>query len=166
MKITKEQLREMVQKETVSIVMEMCGIKNGEKKNKISKKEKSAKKLNEWVIKDEDVELINSPEDGKKQYIISLWSGQGYVTASWRVFADEIEPALEKLVAHLEGEGKDIYFCDGDVEAEEERMKSEGKTDEEIEDEIDGWSLYIDATTEGASKPHYLRTENMGIREI
>lgn len=159
MKITKNQFEKVIREEVVKTLMEMCDLNKDTKKT-------HKKSLKEFVEKDDDIELINSTEDGSKQYVISLWNGNGYGLGAWRVFADEVKSALDLVVAHLEGEGKTEYFCDGDVETEEERMRNEGKDDEEIQNEIDEWAMYVDATMEGANKPHYVRVENLKIREI
>ena len=68
------------------------------------------------------------------------------------------------MVAWLEKEnGGGKFFVDDAVEREREEMESQGMSDEEIDANLDDWALYVDATMEGASEPHYVYLENLSV---
>lgn len=87
-----------------------------------------------------------------KKYNIQLWNGAGYWLHTESVEASHEEEALEKTVAKLEKEKKDYLFFD-DVE-DLEKMEEEGLV------------LYVDATTEGATSPHWIDATNLRIEEV
>lgn len=102
---------------------------------------------------EENVKLINA-EDKKyynKMYYVSIWTGAGYWTEQFKVYADYEEQALEIVVAYAEENAKGLLF---DVDEIDE---------EEIEN---GLYIYIDATMNGATKPYYVLGENLVIKEI
>lgn len=87
-----------------------------------------------------------------KKYDVKLWNGVGYWLHTESVEASHEEEALEKTVAKIEKEEKDWLFFD-DFE-DLEKMEEEGLV------------LYVDATIEGASKPHWIDATNLRIEVV
>lgn len=87
-----------------------------------------------------------------KKYKVMLWNGAGYWLHTETVEANYEEEALEKAVAKIEKEKKDYLFFD-DVE-DLEKMEEEGLV------------LYVDATMEGATSPHWIDITNLRIEEV
>lgn len=86
------------------------------------------------------------------EYNVMLWSGAGYTLHVETVEAYHEEHALEVAVARIEKKGLEGLFFD---ECEElEQMEEQGLV------------LYVDATTEGASAPHWIDAQNLRIEEI
>lgn len=107
-----------------------------------------------WSLEKDDIEWVNNDEDGLyPAYLVKLWSGSGYLIRPFGVYADSYEEALEKVVAYLDKEGDNSLFFDDMVD----------DTDEALENDD---FLYIDATTEGASEPHWITTENLSIKPM
>ena len=74
------------------------------------------------------------------------------------VKADDMEEALEKVVAYLDKTHDSALFADRDLKSLD---------DEEIEDmEDDGQIMDVDATEFGAYSTHYIWTENLKFEEI
>lgn len=92
-----------------------------------------------------------------KKYVIYLWCGAGYVLTPFETVANNEYEAIDNVVTEIVNNGKDVYF---------EEESSEFITENLNEyDEIEGY-IYWDATMAGASRPVYLRTENMRIEEV
>lgn len=85
-------------------------------------------------------------------YNVFLWSGAGYTLDKIEVMADCEEQALDLAVVQIEKQGKTGLFFD-DCE-EIEKMEEQGLV------------LYIDATMEGASAPHYIDAQNLRIEAV
>ncbi len=135
-----------------------------ELKNMISESVK--RKLNEvmgWTLEKEDVTWVNNEESGDKPYMVRLWPGSGYYLPAFGAYAFDEGHALECVVAYLEEEGNNDFFCDDYVEETKQELAEEGKDEEEIEEEINDQFYYVDATMEGASQPHYVYMENLDI---
>jgi predicted small metal-binding protein len=89
---------------------------------------------------------------------VSLWPGYGYFLCEFTVKADDMEEALEKVVAYLDKTHDSALFADRDLKSLD---------DEEIEDmEDDGQIMDVDATEFGAYSTHYIWTENLKFEEI
>lgn len=143
-----------------------CGGGGKPTKRNRSLKLRTRRKLNEWVTPYNEFELVNSPKDGPIQYVVELWPGQGYAMYGMRVYADHIETALEYVVAFLDKENDNYFFCDDEVYRVQEELEKEGKTETEIEDEIEDFAIYVDATEFGASETHYIWADNLRIRKV
>ncbi len=113
-----------------------------------------------------DYNWVNKDEDGKQCYLIQIWSGKGYILSPFVVFADDEESALERTVAYCEKNDFPDLIQDEDVESYKKELESEGKSEEEIEDEISKTYLYVDPTMEGGDEPHYLYIENLHLKKI
>lgn len=87
-----------------------------------------------------------------KKYEVGLWCGSGYQLTTFEVDADCEESALEKAIVQAENESLFGLFFDeyDDLEKLEEL----------------GEVLYVDATMEGASQPHYVDATNLRIIEV
>lgn len=99
-----------------------------------------------------DEEMVNL-EDAKyydKLYEVGLWGGIGYKLNVFRVYANDEETALEKVVAYCEDKG---YY--GLIYKEDEIPIFEESN-----------YIYVDATTEGAAYPYYVLSENAYIDEV
>ena len=118
---------------------------------------------------EEDWTPVNTPQEGDTCYKVKLWPGMGYTLDPFKVYAqkDDYEGALEYLVAYLDKKGNDKYFVDDWVNDEIAELKQQGYSEEEIDEEVEKWgNFYVDATMQGASKPHWLRGENLAIQEF
>ena len=153
MKITKSQLRKII-KESINKAL-----------NEITSTPGMG-----WMglqFEEDDWTPANEPSKGDVCYKIKLWSGTGYHLGGFKVYApkDNYELALEVLVAYLDQEGNNRYFVDEWIEEEKERLSKEGLSDDEIWEKIEKCGdIYIDATMEGASQPHWLRGENLQMQ--
>jgi hypothetical protein len=152
------------------------------KESKLNKiiKESIKKVLNEiystdgmgWMglkFDEEDWTPVNEQSDGNTCFKIKVWCGSGPSLTAFKSYADhgDYEGALEALVAYLDKEGDNSYFTDEWTSDEIEELRKKGYSEEEIYNEIEKWGdFYIDATPLGASKPHWLRGENLAIQEF
>lgn len=93
---------------------------------------------------------VNKPSAGRYEWLVSLWTGAGYSLDIFGVYANDEEQALEKVVAYCERKGHKGFFIDDATE----------------EDEDMGYALYVDATMEGAKRPHYVRLENLDVERL
>ena len=91
--------------------------------------------------------LLKEGRFNEEAFVVYFWPFAGYQTYPVKVEAYSEEEALEKAVAELEKEGKVAFFAD-DVEDAEEHPDL---------------YMYVDATTEGASQPHYIDAQNLRI---
>ena len=117
-----------------------------------------------WSLEKEDVTWVNDAESGgsDKAWMVRLWTGRGYSLPAFGAYATCEQDALEKVVAYLDKEGDDSFFCDEYVEQMEKELAQEGKDEEEIWGEIDEQFCYVDATMDGG-ECHYVFWENLAI---
>lgn len=138
-------------------------------KSKVKVEAHTASYLNGEVV---DVDVINSNEkdyyDGH-YYRVKVWTGTGYILNVYDVYANSAEEALEKVVAWAEKNDSAIL---SDVDELYSEIRNGFYADEynsgDYEDESDFAEnyldyVYVDATMEGASKPYYVRGENLQI---
>ena len=130
-------------------------------------KEGVRRALNEvsgWTLEKDDVTWVNDAESGAsdKAWMVRLWSGSGYYLPAFGAYATSEEDALEKVVAYLDQEGDDSFFCDDYVEQMKEELAQEGKDDEDIWQEIDEQFCYVDSTMDGGGC-HYVLWENLAV---
>lgn len=97
-----------------------------------------------------------------KKFNVYLWSGCGYSVDCFAVEAFDECHALEVATAEIVNSNDTRFFEEIESEWIEE-LKREPWNDPENDPE--GW-MYIDATIEGASRPVYIRTENLKIEEV
>lgn len=101
-----------------------------------------------------DIIKVNITKDNKRyydnRYHVFLWCGSGYSLQGFDVLANNIEEALEIVVAYCDNNNLHKYL----IEVEEIY-----KLQEELQEELDDQYIYIDATMEGASKPYYIYSE-------
>ena len=117
-----------------------------------------------WSLEKDDVTWVNDAESGAsdKAWMVRLWPGSGYYLPAFGAYASSEEDALEKVVAYLDKEGDDSFFCDDYVEEMKEVLTQEGKDEEEIWEEIDERFCYVDATMDGGGC-HYVFWENLAV---
>ena len=127
-------------------------------------KESKINEVNGWSLEKEDVTWVNDSESGAsdKAWMVRLWTGSGYYLPAFGAYASSEQDALEKVVAYLDQEGDDSYFCDDYVESVMDELKQEGMDEEEIYNKIDQQFLYVDATMDGGDC-HYVLLENLDI---
>ena len=135
----------------------------------------------------ENIEIINPDDkdyyDGKL-YKVGMWSGAGYELTEFYVYAGYEEEALNLAVADAEINAPSLlldfdsvrndvfeYFDDEYREWRADNNRGEN----EFEGYDDDWFefaqeymnyIYVDATTEGASQPYFIRGENLVIEEV
>lgn len=97
---------------------------------------------------------MNSESDGDKLYIVKLWWGSGYMTDNYNAYAFNEEEALNYVVAYIEKH-------DPETLAAVDEIARENENDEYFDETF----MYVDATMEGASEPHYIWAENLAIAE-
>ena len=118
-------------------------------------------------FEEDDWTPVNEPNEGDVCYKIKLWSGSGYHLDAFKVYAEpnDYETALEILVAYFDRENINTYFVDDWVEEEMEDLREKGVSEDDLYEELSkSGDYYIDATMEGASKPHWLRGENLQMQ--
>lgn len=118
-------------------------------------------------FEEDDWTPVNEPNEGHVCYKIKLWSGSGYHLDAFKVYAEpnDYETALEILVAYFDRENINTYFVDDWVEEEMEDLREKGVSEDDLYEELSkSGDYYIDATMEGASKPHWLRGENLQMQ--
>lgn len=130
-------------------------------------KESVRRALNEvsgWTLEKDDVTWVNDAESGAsdKAWMVRLWPGSGYYLPAFGAYASSEDDALEKVVAYLDQEGDDSFFCDDYVEQMKEELAQEGKDEEEIREEIDEQFCYVDSTMDGG-ECHYVFWENLEV---
>lgn len=118
-----------------------------------------------WDLEKSDVTWVNDAEGGAsdKRWMVRIWPGSGYFLPAFGAFASSEQDALEKVVAYLDMEGEDGYFCDDIVNERIEELTEEGYDQEEIDNDIDNDYVYVDATMDGAGGPHYVLAENLAV---
>lgn len=130
------------------------------------------------MFDDKDIEIINQDDkeyyDGKL-YQVGIWPGAGYQLATFYVYADSEETALNLVVADAEINAPNLLFSVSEIED----MIAEDWQDEYNEfiseaDDRDDFTfateylnyIYVDATMEGASQPYFINGENLSIIEV
>lgn len=88
-------------------------------------------------------------EAESSEYIVYMWPFAGYQTYPFKVEASHEQEAVEKAVARADEQG-DVQFFADDVEDAEQHPDL---------------YLYVDATMEGASQPHYIDAQNLRIEK-
>ncbi|MBO7615027.1 MAG: hypothetical protein J6T15_04965 [Bacilli bacterium] len=127
------------------------------------------KTVQSMKLKESDEGIINPDEKeyyDDTLYLVGLYPGVGYELATFKVYANSEEGALETVVAYCEEKG---YFGlitpINDLEKEvEETYKDEFAEYQAKNPESDSFDfitnylnyIYIDATPEGASKPYFI----------
>lgn len=84
-------------------------------------------------------------------YDVYMWSGGGYTLDKITVDADHESQALERAIVEAERDRQYLFFDDCDDLEEMERG---------------GLVLYVDATMEGAERPHYIDAQNLRIEAV
>lgn len=130
------------------------------------------------MFDNKDIEIINQDDkeyyDGKL-YQVGIWPGAGYQLATFYVYADSEETALNLVVADAELNAPNLLFSVSEIED----MIAEDWQDEYNEfiseaDDRDDFTfateylnyIYVDATIEGASQPYFINGENLSIIEV
>ena len=134
-------------------------------KEKDNVKESKVNEVRGWTLEKDDVTWVNNEEEGAsdKAWMVRIWPGSGYYLPAFAAFAQSEQEALEKVVAYLDKKGNNDFFFDESVERTIDELKEEGKSEEEIWDEIDETFCYVDATMDGAKQPHHVLWENLAI---
>lgn len=146
-RLTESELRNLITK-TVKKVL---------KENKINE-------VSGWTLEKDDVTWVNDAESGAsdKAWMVRLWPGSGYILPAFGAYASSEEDALEKVVAYLDQEGDDSFFCDDYIDQMREELAEDGYSEEEIDEQIHGMFRYVDATMDGG-ECHYVFWENLNI---
>lgn len=84
-------------------------------------------------------------------YNVYIWSGVGYQLDKIQVDADWAEQALERAIVEAERGRQYLFFDDCNDLEQMERA---------------GLVLYVDATMEGAERPHYIDAQNLKIEAV
>ena len=119
---------------------------------------------------DENIPVVNTEDYGDKLYLIGLWWGSGYVLNQYKAYAFDTEEALNYVVAYLEQLDPELLER-VDNYAESSLMEiamEEGISEEEAEEtpEFQELYMYVDATTEGAQRTHYIFFQNLKIVQL
>jgi hypothetical protein len=156
-----------------------CGYASLDDRDNDEEEDEDGEPVNEvsgWKLENEDLTLVNSESDGDKLYIVKLWWGSGYMTDNYNAYANSAEEALNYTVAYIEKhdpkllETTDQYANDLMDEIEQDHISAtEMRPDDDFypEDtpEFQDAFVWVDATMEGASKGHYVWSENLTIAE-
>ena len=126
---------------------------------KIKESRKLANEVSGWDLEDEDIELANSEECGDNLYLVKLWWGSGYMLDCYNAYAFSEEEALDYVVAHIEKTHPEW------LESSDECANALKEEYDEDSIEFQETFMYVDATTEGASEPHYIYSENLAIEK-
>lgn len=134
---------------------------------KTVKKVLKENKINEvrgWTLEKDDVTWVNDAESGAsdKAWMVRLWPGRGYYLPAFGAYASSEEDALEKVVAYLDQEGDDSFFCDDYIDQMREELAEDGYNEEEIDEQIQEMFCYVDATMDGG-ECHYVFWENLSV---
>lgn len=130
-------------------------------------KESVRRALNEvsgWTLEKDDVTWVNDAESGAsdKAWMVRLWPGSGYYLPAFGAYASSEDDALEKVVAYLDQEGDDSFFCDDYISQMREELAEDGYSEEEIDERIHQEFCYVDATMDGG-ECHYVFWENLAV---
>lgn len=119
-----------------------------------------------WTLEKDDVEWVNTPEDGETPYGVKLWQGSGYQIQPFGVYASDEDEALNAVVAYCEKNGYTHLFADDDAQSLSDDLEKDGIYFDDAEAIMDEHFLYVDATMEGAQEPHYIYAENLSIQPM
>lgn len=98
-----------------------------------------------------------------KAYSVNIWSGVGYTTSEYNVYAGGEQEALELAVKFAEKNNDGCLRSYAEVEEEYEDLDLE---DTSLDEYLDENYVYVDATMEGAEEPWFVLRENLKIEEI
>lgn len=148
------------------------------------------KLLNEskTLKKEANVNVINPDEAGyydNNIMQVNIWSGAGYTLDTFYLYCTEAQEALEKVVAYCEETNNTSVLMDvsetlKEVVTDWENEYKEFRENAGILGEEDGDNdslimefcteylnlVYVDATEEGATKPYFIRGENLMIKDM
>lgn len=113
------------------------------------------------------MDVINESEKDyyDKLYKISVWTGIGYSTKQYYVYANHEEQALEILVAWAEDHDDMILFSSDTVYNDYLECGCEEDGIEFDDYVYENW-YYVDATMEGASDVWYIQLPFLNIEKI
>lgn len=97
---------------------------------------------------------------------VCIWCGSGYTLDTFDVHADNVEQALDLAVVEAEKTSPGLLL---DVTEVEDEMAKDGHYDKETGEGdavFNETYIYVDATREGATKPYYVRAENLRFEDI
>lgn len=103
--------------------------------------------------------LVNDNEAGDKLFEIGLWWGSGYTLDMYKAYAFCELEALYNVVAYIEKTHPKW------LESSDECANDMLKEYDEESPEFQELFMYVDATAEGADKPHFIWSENLRIKE-
>lgn len=148
MKISEKQLRSIVRESVYRILNEVEG----------------------WELEPNDIQLVNSEDDGSHLFHIRLWWGSGYQTDNYQAYGFSEENALCNVIVWIEHNCPQLLeHSDSDAEAfKQELMQDKGIDEYEVDGdpEFGETFMYMDATMEGANQPHYIYSQNLGIQKV
>ena len=112
-----------------------------------------------WHSNMHDWPLVNPGEDSYSNlWKVGIWPGQGYVLSVFRVWANDETDAIEKVVSWL-ADNESSLLQDDTVERIREELADEGKSEEEIWEDIEEDFLYVDPM-------HYIYLDNLVISKF
>lgn len=127
---------------------------------------------------DENIEIIN-PDDkdyyDNKLFKVGIWPGAGYQLATFKVYANYEEEALNLVVANAEINAPGLLMSIQEIEdliAEDYQEEYNEFISENPESDDFTFAteylnyIYVDATMEGASQPYFVTGDNLVIEQI
>ena len=127
---------------------------------------------------DENIEIIN-PDDkdyyDNKLFKVGIWPGAGYQLATFKVYANSEEEALNLVVANAEINAPGLLMSIQEIEdliAEDYQEEYNEFISENPESDDFTFAteylnyIYVDATMEGASQPYFVTGDNLVIEEL
>lgn len=127
---------------------------------------------------DENIEIIN-PDDkdyyDNKLFKVGIWPGAGYQLATFKVYANYEEEALNLVVANAEINAPGLLMSIQEIEdliAEDYQEEYNEFISENPESDDFTFAteylnyIYVDATMEGASQPYFVIGDNLVIEQI
>lgn len=127
---------------------------------------------------DENIEIIN-PDDkdyyDNKLFEVGIWPGAGYQLATFKVYANFEEEALNLVVANAEINAPGLLMSIQEIEdliAEDYQEEYNEFISENPESDDFTFAteylnyIYVDATMEGASQPYFVIGDNLVIEQI
>ena len=127
---------------------------------------------------DENIEIIN-PHDkdyyDNKLFEVGIWPGAGYQLATFKVYANSEEEALNLVVANAEINAPGLLMSIQEIEdliAEDYQEEYNEFISENPESDDFTFAteylnyIYVDATMEGASQPYFVIGDNLVIEQI
>lgn len=127
---------------------------------------------------DENIEIIN-PDDkdyyDNKLFKVGIWPGAGYQLATFKVYANYEEEALNLVVANAEINAPGLLMSIQEIEdliaenyqEEYNEFISENPESDDFTFATEYLNyIYVDATMEGASQPYFVIGDNLVIEQI